>query len=400
MECGGLRCQRPGRLESWFHVLVKCLKYTGFAWPALAAAAATTAPPSNGLKLVAQSGQAVWNGVAITSDGRVLVTLPRIANQGGPSLARIDAGRDVVPYPDAAWNGAGDRPAHPAKDGPGAVFVGVTAIREAPDAALWVVDSGVPGFGKPMVHGGARLIRIDPATNQVTRILTVPEQALRQKSLLGEIRFNGTHAYIADSGAPGLLVLDTDTGDIRRVLDQAPALTARRPLTVDGATLRDADKAPIPGGVRLEVSPDGATLYLQPACGPLSRIDTALLDDLKQPDAAVAAGVSFWYDTPAVGGTAIMPDGTLLLTDLEDDSVLALSPERVVSVLVRDPRLHWADAPFLGHDGTLTIPVSQLDRAAPFQHGKQRISFPVLLVAIDAPALIRAAASSASAAQP
>ncbi len=392
-------------MKGWSHISVR--RFGLFALTCLASACplsadAATADPGTsnaatqaGLSVVAQSRQSVWNGVVVAPDGRLFVVLPRIANQGGPSLASIGADGGLLPYPDASWNGAGGGQKSQAGDGPGLVFVGLNAIHLAPDGALWAVDTGAPGFGKPAVHHGARLIRIDLASNQVTRVLTLPDEVLRPKSMIDDIRFNGGHAYITDAGSPGLIVLDLGAGTFRRLLDQSPALTARRPIVVDGDTLRGPDGKPVMlNADQLEVSPDGATLYVQPLCGPMSRIATALLDDPGQTAAQLAAGISFWYDTPALGGTAIMPDGTLLLNDLEDDSILSLSPDRVLSRLIADPRLHWADAPFLGQDGTLTVPVPQLDRAAPFQHGRSRIAFPVFLYAVKPAGLIQAAAKA------
>ena len=390
--------------------------------PPLAQAADTTPPPSSpAVPLVerARSTQQVWNGVVSAPDGRLFVVLPRLANAAGPSLALVDGDR-LVPFPDAAWNDTGPPAARPPtpqpgaspptgspltapqpaalrSDGPGPVFVGLNAIRLAPDGALWAVDTGVPGPGKAPVANGARLIRIDLATSQVTRILVVPADALRPKSMIDDIRFNGGHAYVTDAGVPGLLVVDLHAGTMRRVLDHDPALTAQRPILVDGEVLKGPDNKPVMiHADQLEVSPDGRHLYVQPLCGPMSRIDTGLLDDPKTTPAALSAGVSFWYDTPALGGTAIAPDGTLYLDDLENDSILSLSPDRVLTRLVRDPRLHWADAPFLSPKGILFVPVPQLDRAAFFHHGHAQIQFPVLLFTLDTHALAEAARGHAA----
>ena len=336
---------------------------------------------------------AVWNGVVVAPDGRTFVVLPRLANPAGPSLAQIGSDGGLIPYPDAAWNnpaaGAGGKPPDlPGKTaeppaGPGPVFIGLNAIHLAPDGALWAVDTGSPGFGKLMVEGGARLIRIDLASNQVTRVLTLPADVLRPRSTIDDIRFNGDHAYVTDAGVPGLIVLDMKTGSVRRVLDHDPALTAQRPITVDGEVLKGPDNKPaMIHADQLEVSPDGRTLYVQPLCGPMSRIDTALLDDPQVPAKTLSAAIGFWYDTPALGGTAIARDGTLYLNDVETDSILSLSPGRTLRLVVHDPRLHWADAPFLSPDGTLTVPVPQLDRAAPFHHGHGQVQFPVLLFSL------------------
>ncbi|MBE7210261.1 MAG: hypothetical protein INR65_04515 [Gluconacetobacter diazotrophicus] len=325
-----------------------------------------------------------WNGLAQAPDGRLLVEFPRIANAGGVSLGIAGADGTITPYPDARLNAA---PATSGTVAPDAPFVGLNAIHLAPDGGLWAVDTGIPAPGKTPLPGGTRLIRIDLKTNAVTRVITIPAEALRPKSYTDDIRFNGDHAYVTDAGAPGLLVVDLRTGRVRRVLDGAPALTAKRPIVVDGETLKGPDGKPVMLHADLEeVTPDGKQLYVQPLCGPMSRIPTAVLDDPTVPDKQVAAAPVFWYDTPALGGTAIEADGTLVLNDIENDSVLTLSPDRVLTEVIRDPRLHWADAPVLaGHD-TLLIPAAQLDRAPLFHHGRSEIRYPVTVYALTLPA--------------
>ena len=367
------------------------------------AGAYTNVPPAaaaDPLKPRALASSQSWNGVVQTADGRLFVSFPRILNAAGPSLAVVGSDNGLTPYPDAAWNTvpATDKktPADAATD-PGPSFISIDAIRLAPDGAIWAVDAGLPGFGKPAVPGGARLVRIDLATNMVTRVLTLPAAVLQPKSMIGDIRFNGDQAYVTDAGAPGLIVLDLKSGQFRRVLDKDRALTAQRPIMVDGETMRGPDGKPVMiHADRIEVTPDGGFLYIQPLCGPMSRIPTALLNDPRVPPATLSGAVEFWYDTPAVGGTAIAPDGTLYLNDVEHDRVLSLSPDRVLSVLLQDPRLHWADAPFLAPNGTLLLPVSQLDRAAPFHHGHSQIRFPVGLYSIR-PADLKAPATPAPA---
>ncbi len=127
---------------------------------------------------------------------------------------------------------------------------------------------------------------------------------------------------------------------------------------------------------QLEVTPDGQHLYFQPLPGPLYRIDTRLLDDPAVPPAALSAAVEFWYNTPSLGGTAIDSAGNLYLDDLGSNSVLKLTPDRHLSLLARDDRLHWPDAPAFDGRGTLLIPVAQIDRAAPFNNGHSSFSKP------------------------
>ena len=345
------------------------------AKPGTAPTPASAAPPADRLTRIAQSSKLVWNGVVVAPDKRVFVEFPRLAGHPGPSLATVDRDGALTPYPGGEWNGwtkAG------ASD-PTNSFVGLNAVHLGPHGGLWVVDTGSAAHGKPPLPGAAKLVRFDLARNVATRTVVMPAAALRPKSMIDDVRFNGEHAYVTDAGAPGLIVVDLATGAARRLLDGDPSTTARRPIVVDGKTVIGPDNKPaMINADQLEVTPDGKHLYYQPLCGPMFRIATSLLDDPRASAQAVAAGVEFWYDTPALGGTAIAPDGTLYLDDVENDSVLRLTPDRALSRVIADPRLHWPDAPFL-RDGALTIPVPQLDRAAAFHHGKSAIRFPVEL---------------------
>ena len=348
--------------------------------PAPAASpAAAGAPAPDRLLRVARSDKLVWNGVVVAPDKRIFVVFPRVCGNPGPSLATLDGNGDPVPYPGAGWN---DWSANDGKADPTHAFVGLNAVHLAPDDSLWVVDTGVPGFGRAPLPGATKLLRIDLASNQVTRTYVLPPDVLRPKSMIDDVRFNGSDAYITDAGAPGLIVLDLAGGGARRLLDHDPSTTAQRPIVVDGEVLHGPDNKPVTiHADQLEVSPDGRYLYYQPLPGPMFRVPTALLDDVRASPQAVAAGVEFWYDTPALGGTAIDADGTLYLDDVEQDRVLSLTPGRVLSTVLHDARLHWADAPFL-RDGTLTLPVPQLDRCAPFHHGKSQVQFPVELLTL------------------
>ncbi len=380
------RRRRPGsvpvaarlRRSLWLLLLV-CSPAAAAPDAATVAGLPSGPPAADRLSRVGSSDKLVWNGVAVAPDKRIFVVFPRVCGNPGPSLARLDGEGAAVPYPGAGWN---DWTAGDSKTDPTHAFVGLNAVHLAPDGSLWVVDTGVPGFGRAPLPGATKLLRIDLASNQVTRTFVLPPDVLRPKSMIDDVRFNGSNAYITDAGAPGLIVLDLASGGARRLLDRDPSTTAQRPIVVDGEVLRGPDNKPaMIHADQLEVSPDGRYLYYQPLPGPMFRVPTALLDDARASPQAVAAGVEFWYDTPALGGTAIDADGTLYLNDLEQDRVLSLTPGRVLSTVLRDARLHWADAPFL-RDGTLTLPVAQLDRCAPFHHGRAQVQFPVELLAL------------------
>ena len=76
------------------------------------------------------------------------------------------------------------------------------------------------------------------------------------------------------------MVLNLNTGALRRTLDGDPSTKGTRPMIVEGKEL-----PPVFGLWRildvdmLEVSADGRWLYYQPAAGPMSRIETRWIDE-------------------------------------------------------------------------------------------------------------------------
>jgi len=73
---------------------------------------------------------------------------------------------------------------------------------------------GYAGSGQVDAPGQRKLV-VDVATNTVCRTIS-PANAVRPKSFIDDVRVNGKHAYLADAGAPALLMLDLSTSQPRR----------------------------------------------------------------------------------------------------------------------------------------------------------------------------------------
>lgn len=348
----------------------------------LLSAAAGAQEPSGqpALSIVAESATMVWNAVAVAGD-RIFVAGPRWTGSRGPALA-IVRGETVVPYPDAAWNGwrPGADPKH--------AFVNVNAVHLGPDDTLWVVDTGAPDFGGGPLAGGAKLVKIDLATDKVVRIYQFAPEVARRGSYVDDVRFHGQHAYLTDAGQPGLIVLDLEGGAARRVLDGHPSVTAPadRDIVLSGRVVRTADGKPLRVNADpLELSPDGRWLFYAPLEGPWSRIETRLLDDPALGDAALGAHVQPWANLPPVGGTVMDTDGSLYFSDLAADAIRRRAPDGTITTVLRDARLHWVDAPFLDTRHRLWLPVPQMDRSPNFYGANLPRQWPVRLYRIDLP---------------
>ncbi len=321
----------------------------------------------------------IWNGVATTRDGRVFVGFPQ-ADQPGVQIEELAEDGTATPFPDAAWN-------TPVKDGDiSHAFVLVNSLRIGPDGALWVVDAGAPGLGHPAIKGAARLIRIDLAGNKVTRIYDLAQVA-DEHSYIDDVRFHGGLAYLTDAGTPGLIVLDLATGAARRVLDHDKSTTDQRPMYADGRLLMDKDGNPVRVHAdQLEVSPDGQTLYFQPASGPMWRVGTKWLDDPAVAATDLAGHVEHFVDTPTTGGTAIDAQGNIYVSDENRRRILRITPAGDISTVVADPRLVWVDAMWIDDAGSLWMPAAQLNLIPGLNKGKAAVAYPVILyrMGIDA----------------
>lgn len=344
----------------------------------IAAKPAFVAPKQNDqLESVAQSQDKIWNGVTVSSDGRIFVNFPALSPRPIQAVGGIGADGKSHPYPGGEWNNW--NPGKPVEH----AFVGTNAVRIGPDGDLWVVDTGSPNFGAEVLPDASKVVRIDIKHNVVTRVYPLGPALAQRKSYIDDIRFHGHLAYLTDAGVPGIIVLDLNSGQGRRVLDHDRSTTGTRPINVDGEILRGPNGQPlILNTDQMEVSPDGQWLYFQPLAGPMYRIATRWLDDSSVDAGVLSHQVEFWYSTPPLGGTAIDASGNLYLEDLTTDSILRLTPDRKISTLIRDSRLHWVDAPWV-RNGWLYLPQAQIDRAPEFHHGQSQIRWPLHIFRLE-----------------
>lgn len=363
---------------------ISCLGFGLAAMLGFTVAQAEALPPPQAASLVTvrQSMQMPWNAVVVDARGRYIVSSPRWTGYAGPTVAVVDGHGHLSPYPDASWN------SWVSGMDAGRAFVSVNAIHQVADGDLWIVDTGSLTLGGTPLPGGPKVVRIDPAHDRVIGVYRLPPASVHAHTYIDDIRIHGHHAYLTDAGEGALLVLDLDDGRVRRRFD-GMAWVRSKPgdrIIVQRQVLNGADGRPLHVQVDpLELSPDGRRLYFGPLTGPLSQIETRWLDDDRLDDVVLAQHVRPWFALPPSGGTAMAADGSLYYTPLADGSLMRRAPDGRLSMLVRDWRLRWADAPFLDGHGHIYLPVPQLDGAAVFHHGQATVHWPVELYRLDLP---------------
>ncbi|KAJ9643818.1 hypothetical protein H2204_001963 [Knufia peltigerae] len=324
------------------------------------------------------------NGISTTPEGRLFILYARVDGSTGPQVAEWHNNSGPTPYPDAEWN------SYAAGKDPATHLIRTNSQRIGPDGTLWLVDTGSPGFGEPVIlPDGPKLVQVDLTTNNVTRVYNLGNVTLAT-SLIDDVRFNPSVglAYITDAGAPAIIVLDLESGEARRVLEDDPTTKGFMPVSAEGKLVGG------PTGMTYlyvyadqhEVSPDGKYYYYQPCEGGMSRIATRYLNDAFY-NSTLASVLSQYPEpyalTPSTGGTAIDAQGNVYNSDTNRQLVLKIAPNGTSTILVQDPRLLWIDAMWIDTYGKLWMPAAQLNRGVTFNNGSNYIQKPLYVYTID-----------------
>jgi sugar lactone lactonase YvrE len=322
--------------------------------------AATSAKPA-ALKTVATFDHQV-TGVAVAKDGRIFVNFPRWTEDAPVSVAEVKDGK-VTPYPDAEWNSW--RNAKQDQITPKDHFVCVQSVVADGRGNLWVVDAAAPAL-EQIIKGGPKLVQIDLATNKVVKTIPFDERVAPQGTYLNDIRFSpdGNWGYLTDSGRGAILIVNLESGEIRRVLDGVSSTQAEKGVLVhvDGRELRRPDgKAPSFASDGIELSPDGATLYWQAISShTLYSVPTAALQDPNLQTPELEAQIKKAGSTVIADGLWMSRKGAFFITSPEDNSVKLRIGEGQLVTAAQDKRLRWPDSMAEGPEGDIYVTASHI----------------------------------------
>jgi len=317
------------------------------------------------LETIAQSPHYAMNGVTVTPDGRVFVSMPQWTKTYSPSVAEVMKDGTIIAYPGNTWNEFDSAHAHDR-------FVNVNAVHADGAGSLWVVDYAGPRFG-PSIKDAQKLVRIDLSTNEVSRVYRFDEDLLPKGAKLNDVRVDIKRgvAYISEFGVGAVIVLDIESGKSFRALDQHYSTRAHPDVVT--TFLGNPFRTHFLQVNDIELSPDGGTLYYQPTGGPvLWKIPT---DRLTTPagNAELDPYVEIAGKSMTIGGITRDTAGRLYLGSVQDNAIWMLDPvSGQKQMLLQDQRLLWPDAMSIDSDGYLYIPAPQLRLLPKFNEGDDR----------------------------
>jgi sugar lactone lactonase YvrE len=310
-------------------------------------------------------------GVTVTPENRLFVNFPRWTDDAPISVAEVGQDGRLSPYPDERWNSWRNARANelPVSNH----FVCVQSVVADMRGNLWVLDPGAPGNEKTL-EDAPKLVRIDLASNEVTKVIHFPPDVALQGTYLNDIRFSpdGATGYITDSGSRGaIIIVDLNTGSSFRALDGDPSTQVDKTVkvTINGKQLvRPDGRQPVFAADGIAISNDGGTLYYQALTGKtLYSIETSKF----RPDVdelARRAAVRPVAHTHVADGLWMSKAGVLYLTSPGDCSITRLAGSGVERVL-SDERLRWPDTFSEGPDGTIYVTASHIQDTVWFTPG-------------------------------
>jgi sugar lactone lactonase YvrE len=308
---------------------------------------------------VAQSKRQ-WTGVAVAPNGRIFVNYPRWSDTVPFSVGELRRDGSVVPYPDMELN-RWERGQDPSRS-----FVCVQSVVVDSKGFLWILDPANPQF-KGVVPGGPKLVKVDLATDRIVQTVRFAPPVITEKSYLNDVRLDPGRqvAYISDSGAGAIVVVDLRNGNSRRLLADDPSTKAEDvTLTIEGKPWRRPDGSTPQvhvDGIALDL--EGDYLYYQALTGrTLYRVPVRSLLDPNMTEPNLARKVEVMDKTGAADGLEFA-DGKIYLSALEENAIKTFSPaDRKIKTLVQGPELAWPDSFAFGPDGALYVTTSQIHR--------------------------------------
>jgi sugar lactone lactonase YvrE len=308
-------------------------------------------------------------GVTISKTGRIFVNFPRWIDEPTPSVAEVAADGSLVPYPNAAINTWDKTPGASAREH----FVCVQSVVVDDEDALWILDPASPNF-EGVIEGSAKLLKVNLTTNEVERVYHFDDEGAPPKSYLNDVRFAQGCAFISDSGVGAIVVLNLETGKVRRLLEDHASTKAEPNVepVIGGRPWKFSagNTTPQVHSDGIAINPQREHVYYKALTGrTLYRVPIKALLDESLSTEALGNSVERVAETEPTDGLEFDAQGNLYMTSLEWNAIKVLRPDGRIEVFARATDFLWPDTITMSHDGDLLFTASQFHLMPAFNEG-------------------------------
>lgn len=333
-----------------FIVFLLMFSFSAFAVESNSKAEASSTQTQSQVIQVASFKGIQVTGITVTKSGRIFANAPRWRKGVPFSVVEIMPDKTAKPYPNESMNNweIGDEISNK--------FISVQSV-VAHGNYLYVLDTANPMFKGLIAEPKLYVYNLN--TNKLSKIYTFPENTVKKNSYTNDLRVDDKKSkiYFTDSGAAALIILDTKTGQFKRVLDNHLYTKAEFDhLTISGTKWENTIHSD-----GIELDPKNNILYIHALTAyTLYGIKT---DDLLNP-VKLEKSKPFSIKTGAPDGMIMDDNGNLYFGDLEHNKISYLTPDRQqVKTLIEGSNVKWPDT-FSIHNGYLYFSNSRINETS------------------------------------
>ena len=267
--------------------------------------------------------------IAVSKDGRIFMSTHLAWGSPHKVVELLDDGSHV-PYPDYEF--------YPPLNGVLGAIVDEKGI-------FWFLDTiwGKDGIG--------RVIGWDIDKNQLYKMFTIARPLVHDAYILNDMAIDRDNNAIyitetADRYTSALLVLDIETGLVRRVLEGSSATIAEdKDLVIDGTTLQMQGSDARIGVNPITIDVKNEWVYFAPMSGEtLYRAKTQDLLDESLSAEQLQARVEAYADKPMGDGITMDKAGNIYVSDLANNAIGVITTDREYKILAQDDDvLSWVE---------------------------------------------------------
>ncbi len=324
------------------------------------------------LELVFSDNTYQITGVAKNEGGMLLVNYPRWSTIYRYAVAEATGDTASRPYPTDTMNRW--QPGQSGKE----KWVCVQSVYYDDSGELWILDPAAPML-KNIQGSGAKLVKMNKQTNKPERTYSfmgvVPDTAY-----VNDVRVDVTKnfAYLTESKGGGIIVVDLESGKMRRLLSNHPS-TKSDPAykyIVDGRELMKDGKPAKFNSDGIALTPDGDWLYYKSVTDDkLYRIKTEFLRDANMNDTMMNSKVEDLGHFASTDGMIFDKAGNLYLGDIQNYRIIKIDKNLKMTTVVEDRKLIWPDSYSIA-DGYLYISCSQIQMQPDYNNGVNKRTSP------------------------
>jgi sugar lactone lactonase YvrE len=311
----------------------------------------------------------LWNGLAITSLGRIFVWFNQSSRKDHLHIAEVMLQQQILPYPNESWNKVDE-----SRDLLYS-FICIQSIRIGNKENLWVLDKGCFEEGC-LVKDSAKIIEIDLQSNKVKSIIPLNE-VLTLKSEIKDMRVYNNYIFLTDIGEEALILMSIENGKGHRFNKHTVASYMTKTVIADNHLSLPGEA--VANGGQLELSPNGNFLLYVDSSGNIRRYST---EQLLQQLPPVQDYFILKHAIQANGPLTTDPSGNIYIIDNIQSRIVRVDTAGESITLIEDYILRDADSLWVDDTNFLWITLGKKG-AGSGSHKADSLHFPVYLMKLS-----------------